>query len=464
MKSHHIRKALLLTTLMIYKGLSAFSQSTPVDTALEAKFVSAYKIFINKGQQTQADSILELVKTKFPASVIMRATLIDGVNSEKDLQKKELLFEQCVAAFPIKHFSGIYVIYDYLRAGFGVQNARAGNLQKAVGYANSLEYDFWSGEGITMISQALLAKGDTTDASALLLQGINRSRRFLNPKPNDNEAQFAAIGFPFMAGSYGEIMYLKKNYDTAIKYFAESERYAGSTPDAKFFLLYASAYKALNRLADCQRKLESAVVQGVNNPAITAMLKEVYAANNNGSIGEDAYFAGLDQRFQERLKKRVGEEMIDVPALPFKLKDMNGKQVTLADMKGKVVVLDFWATWCGPCKASFPAMKKAQAKYQQQSDVQFLFIDCWEKTDNYETTVKEFIEKNNYDFKVLFDPKPAKGKSVAEAYGVTAIPAKFVIDGNGRIRFKLAGFTGGEHAAVEELSVMIEMAKGGKPA
>jgi len=153
--------------------------------------------------------------------------------------------------------------------------------------------------------------------------------------------------------------------------------------------------------------------------------------------------------------------MLDEKAPLFKLVNLEGKQVSIEDLKGKVVVADFWATWCGPCKASFPAMQKAINKYKNEPNVTFVFIDTWEQAEEREKKVKEFIDKNKYNFNVLYDvAKPDEDNSftVVSDYKVNGIPTKFIIDKKGTIRFKKVGFDGSDESLISELSMMIELA------
>ena len=158
------------------------------------------------------------------------------------------------------------------------------------------------------------------------------------------------------------------------------------------------------------------------------------------------------------------EKMVKEKAPSFILKDIDGKIVKLEDYKGKTVVLDFWATWCAPCKAVFPIMQATIDRYETDADVKFLFIHTLERGSNAVELVKNYLKDNpQYRFHILMDLKDrsTNENAVTKAYKVTGIPVKVVIDKNGLIRFVMRG--SGAHSDVfgetAKLSAMIELAK-----
>lgn len=165
------------------------------------------------------------------------------------------------------------------------------------------------------------------------------------------------------------------------------------------------------------------------------------------------------KEYREKLKERIMKEMISQAAPQFALKDISGNTVSLDDLKGKVVVVDFWATWCGPCKASFPAMQQALNLYKDDPDVKFVFVDSWEnkKADEMQKNADEFIKKNKYTFNVVLDTDD----KVIGSYAVEGIPTKFVIDPSSNIRYKAIGYDGSADKLVDELSTVIDILKPG---
>jgi len=134
--------------------------------------------------------------------------------------------------------------------------------------------------------------------------------------------------------------------------------------------------------------------------------------------------------------------VLNRPAPEFRLKDTEGKIVSLSDFKGKVVVIDFWATWCVPCRQSFPAMEKALNHFKGQGDVVFLFIDTRETSPNFKKLVKMQMKKNQYPFNVVFDETGPDGLQNKQylIYNMPGIPTKFIVDAKGIIRYQLVGF------------------------
>lgn len=119
------------------------------------------------------------------------------------------------------------------------------------------------------------------------------------------------------------------------------------------------------------------------------------------------------------------------PALDFKLKDLNGKEVSLSDFKGKKVFLNFWASWCPPCKAEMPDIERVY-KETKDSDLVILAINVGESRK----VAKSFIESKEFNFTVLLD----LDENTASKYKLSGYPTSYFIDTEGNIASSKIGY------------------------
>ncbi|MDW3229973.1 MAG: redoxin domain-containing protein, partial [Acidobacteriota bacterium] len=218
---------------------------------------------------------------------------------------------------------------------------------------------------------------------------------------------------------------------------------------------YARVLLANNNFQVAQEVLEAIAGKGFTNSELINLLKQAYTGSSGSEAGWENYKNRIEARATEFLCSQLEKRMVEQPAAAFELKDLEGKTVKLANYKGNVVILDFWATWCGPCLSSFPGMKSLVEEFQSDPSVAFIFVNTWQEEENKVQVVKDFLEKNQYPFYVLID---SEDKVVAD-YGVSGIPTKFIIDPKGKIRFKSIGFEGDTDKMVKEIKLMIELAR-----
>ena len=126
----------------------------------------------------------------------------------------------------------------------------------------------------------------------------------------------------------------------------------------------------------------------------------------------------------------IGQEM------EFETVLLDGSQINVKDLRGKVVVVNFWATTCGPCLREFPHMKTLYEKYKSQG-YEMIAYSCGDD----EETLKDFVEKNDYPWLVgsLLKSIDAKLTNYNDFYGITGIPTTMILDRSGKVRFMMVG-------------------------
>lgn len=126
---------------------------------------------------------------------------------------------------------------------------------------------------------------------------------------------------------------------------------------------------------------------------------------------------------------KTGELLaLDEPAPEWKLIDDQGQTHSLSDYRGRVVVLDFWATWCKPCAEIMPQMQKLHEKFKGQAVVVF-GVNSWENSDS-----SALMKKKNYTYPMLL-----RGEEITERYKIKSLPVVYIIGMDGRIVYRHAG-------------------------
>ncbi|OOV19146.1 TlpA disulfide reductase family protein [Flavobacterium sp. LM4] len=224
--------------------------------------------------------------------------------------------------------------------------------------------------------------------------------------------------------------------------------------------IHVRALEALNK--PIIEVLKNAARANTLSEGATAKLKEAYLKDGK----KEADFSG----YLEQLKKESNSDenitlMNPVPAPAIKVQTADGKTKQLALDSGKIIVIDFWATWCGPCKQAFPAMQQLVNNFKQDKQVEIYFISTQETKEGYKKEALAYLKSKGLKLDTYFDLVKKGGGTNNESFSNYAaifkssgIPRKVVIK-NGQIRFTSEGYSGNPGQLIDELTNVINTLK-----
>ncbi|GAB4197369.1 MAG: hypothetical protein OHK0057_32910 [Thermoflexibacter sp.] len=376
---------------------------------------------------------------------------------EPDIYKKKLLYENFKRDFPkSENLKSMQLSLAYLFAnqknweGFESIVSSIKMKDKAFLY-NSLAWE-WAEQNINLDKAQELASQTAEYARYQLIQSAENKPSHIS---NNQWKEQLKINYATFADTYAYVLFRLGKYKSALPYFKDaSEIFFNNIEVNERYTACLEQVTNNESISLLKNELERLVKAGVASEKMKRQLQQCYGKEKGNLQGYDAYLESLESELKKEIRNNLAKQMVSESAPDFKMIDLEGKEVSLADFKGKIVLLNFWATWCEDCAAFFPFLEKIRAKYNKvNSAVVFLFVSTWENASNRQEVVKDFLAKNKYDFPAFID----KNNSVSLDFKVNHIFAKIVIDRNGKIRFKQTGVSENQTLMAEELSQMIEI-------
>lgn len=429
---------------------------------------SVIDLYERAGDTLKASEIREDAVKADPTGKIAQLKAAGLLSKEKDPSKRAGMIEKFLNDFPGMEAESRQAWLQNLARAY----LQAKEYEKAGGAISKLEKP--NPALFNSAAWPLIEKGEKLEfAAGLAGKGVDILRNqtagskptYMRMKDWEENNKYTLA---MLLDTYGTgLLKLGRNQEALAAYEEAFLKSEGGDPEMNLNYLKALAE---NRMHEKGFDLGLEFIRkGKDSPEIAGMMKILYAGKIGAGSAFDSLGAPERGKFDllmaeagkikiEEMRKKIVASRIKADAPGFTLKDMNGIPVSLSSLAGKVVIVDFWATWCGPCKSSFPYLQKVFEKYSGDGRVKFLAVNSWERLKTYDEQLqnaKKFIEENKYTFPVLIDEKVDDQYKVIGDYGVEGIPTKFLIAKSGSIAFKSVGFDG--PSMEDELTQQIEI-------
>ncbi|MDR5590997.1 TlpA disulfide reductase family protein [Christiangramia sp. SM2212] len=423
------------------------------------------ELYSLKNDDTKNDSITSIAAKKFPKSDLARTETMYLIVEAKSLDEKLELYNEYIDLVGKKPRYQNDIMLRFIANEY-VKNNDWDQVEK---YASQINDPRELARFYNSIAWEKAKKGEDLETAVRLsknsIDALNNAKGDYSAKPEFySKSQYDSAlewGISNYSDTYALIQFQQGNLDAAIK---TQEKALTDKSGADMTTRYVQYLIEAEKYKKAQEKAADFIANNRANAEMTDYLKTAYAENDNSEKFEN-YLSKLEAKATNKAREDLRKNMQSEKAKDFELTDLEGNMVKLSDLRGKTVILDFWATWCRPCKQSFPGMQRAVEEYADNDNVEFLFVNTWENGDDREKMVSDYIKGENYDFHVIMDQPVLEGSRefiTTSNFGINGIPTKIIVGPDGNVNFKTVGYSGNNEKMLKEIGLMIELTQDNK--
>lgn len=365
--------------------------------------------YLIMGENSRVDSIRTVIRTRFPNTELGRELWTGYISKEKDTAEQIALFEKELKKETKANTKGFEEIHDRL---FNIYAARK-NATKALLHARKIAVESdnpYRPMTLKDIAQQLLDNDLALDSAYAY---ASRTLAMADQFPVGVIRYFPETGyiFPYVDDSTRQVAYSKArgNMQAILGLIANKQ----------------------GRTAVAATHMEKALQASTDKETLDNIATFYKATGNTVKLQE------LEALREQQMLAKVKTQRISRPAPSLAaFVDMQGNPIAESTWKNKVVIVDFWATWCVPCMQEMPYIQKLYDKYKSNPNVQFMIVNSGSR--NTLADAQGWNGNKKYSFPVFYTNDPAVG----DKFKFNVIPATYVIDKEGNIRFANIGFEG----------------------
>ena len=233
-----------------------------------------------------------------------------------------------------------------------------------------------------------------------------------------------------------EVLLWAEKYEAALVILEKAEAACFTEVPGTIYALYIDLYSSTSNAEQALETATKAISNSQSSQSIEDYHKILFDSLSPGS-DYDSFISNIKRTAREKRIEKLMHKQLNMSADLGVIKSVSGKTLDLDRQHGKVVVIEFWSTWCGPCREAMSAFDKLADKYALRGDIVFAAVAVWEKGENVSEAVNDFLTDAEFKVPAYLDEKSELPKNV----GFTGLPARIYIGKNGKVQFIESGFT-----------------------